>query len=114
MVCFRRKKAPSTAGKVLDSSANNFERGSVDVFKIDCSDLGPVHKLLVDSDGSGLSSDWHLAQISINNVKLSTLTTFVFNDWISTKNGLQRVCSSSMFSYSKEVHLISSPSFPEV
>ena len=44
--------------KVLDSSANDFERASKGVFELEVVDLGVLTKLRVSLEESGLGAAW--------------------------------------------------------
>lgn len=50
----------------LESSGNNFERGSTNTFGIDAVDLGELTKLTVGHDGSGFGSGWFLDNIVVS------------------------------------------------
>jgi hypothetical protein len=86
------------AGFILDSRANNFERGRCDEFLIQARDLGEIFKLFLSSDGAGLAADWHLSQIVVTNCVSQVTTTFPFDGWFSVKAGLQHVRANSSLS----------------
>lgn len=53
-----------TEETVLDNETNNFERGSVDNFKMELKDVGTPYKMRIRHDNSKPFSDWHLDKVS--------------------------------------------------
>ena len=47
----------------LANETNNFERGSVDNFKIEVKDVGTPYKIRIRHDNSKPFSDWHLDKV---------------------------------------------------
>ena len=41
-----------------------FGRGQRDVFTLECPQLGPIHRVTVESNGKGLGSDWMLGKLA--------------------------------------------------
>ena len=54
-----------TDAMLLDSEINNFERGSVDVFKIETIKLVKPYKITVEADNNGAVFDWYFVQVSV-------------------------------------------------
>lgn len=44
----------------LNSSKNDFERGSVDVFNVTATNVGEIKRILIGHDNSGAGASWHL------------------------------------------------------
>jgi len=80
-----------TGPRKLDSSANDFERGSTGTFFLPSPDLGPMQSLRINSDDFGLGSAWHLAHITVTDSKSGEKLVFPFNDWIDKKHGLSHL-----------------------
>ena len=53
---------------ILENKDNNFERGSIDKFKVDIKDVGTPYKMRIGHDNSKMYSDWHLAKVSERNI----------------------------------------------
>ena len=51
----------------LDTSANNFERGSKDIFKLSFIDIGELQYVIVKKDNRtlGMGGDWHLQSAEV-------------------------------------------------
>ncbi len=51
----------------LDTTANNFERGSKDIFKLSFIDIGELQHVLVKKQSRALSmgGDWHLQSVEV-------------------------------------------------
>ena len=47
----------------LENKTDNFERGSVDRFKVDIKEVGVPYKIRIGHDNSKLYSDWHLDKV---------------------------------------------------
>eukprot|EP00047_Mylnosiga_fluctuans_P014195 m.36272 g.36272 ORF g.36272 m.36272 type:complete len:2392 (+) comp5381_c0_seq2:48-7223(+) len=75
----------------LDNKTNNFERGQLDVFKIEIPDIGTPYKLRVGHDNKGLGAAWHLDNIVLRNLATETHYTFVANRWLSKKDGDKQI-----------------------
>ncbi len=54
-----------TSAMKLESSANDFERGQRNVFKLQAPDLGELVAAIVRKDDSGVGSDWHLQTVEV-------------------------------------------------
>lgn len=73
-----------SGAKVLDSSANDFERGSKCGFEIECVDLGVLTKLRVTVKESGLGAAWMLDKVVVRNVEEGTDTFFLCGQWFAS------------------------------
>ena len=49
---------------VILSYLNRFERGSVDIFRMDIDDVGPLTKLRIGHNGKGSRPQWFLDKVS--------------------------------------------------
>ncbi|KAG8545266.1 hypothetical protein GDO81_021178, partial [Engystomops pustulosus] len=52
----------------LRSRSNDFERGAVDIFKIEALDVGQIRKLRIGHDGTGFGDGWFLETVEIKRV----------------------------------------------
>ena len=66
----------------LENSMNNFRRGMPDTFLLMSRDIGDLEELVIEHDGSGLGSSWHLAEIHVRNVDTLHEATFPCNAWL--------------------------------
>ncbi|XP_043937953.1 lipoxygenase homology domain-containing protein 1 isoform X2 [Protopterus annectens] len=57
----------------LKSRSDNFERGSVDVFKVEAADVGKVYKLRIGHDGTGIGPGWFLENVTIKRLIMKGL-----------------------------------------
>lgn len=49
----------------LDSSSNDFERGSSCTFMLQSPNIGPIQAVRISSDGGGFGAEWHLKDIQV-------------------------------------------------
>ncbi|XP_061586231.1 lipoxygenase homology domain-containing protein 1 [Cololabis saira] len=49
----------------LQSRSNNFERNTVEIFKIEAKDVGKIFKIRIGHDGSGIGSGWYLEFVDV-------------------------------------------------
>lgn len=49
----------------LETAANNFERGSRDVFSVAAPDIGALSHVVIVKEGGGLAGDWHLQLVEV-------------------------------------------------
>ena len=52
--------------KHSENPGNKFERGRVDLFKIDAEDIGKIDKIHIGHNGKGLGSGWFLGNVQID------------------------------------------------
>ncbi|PNH12713.1 Lipoxygenase y domain-containing protein 1 [Tetrabaena socialis] len=73
----------STAAMTLDTTANNFERGSKDIFKLSFVDIGELQHIIVKKDNRtlGLGGDWHLQSMELFHPGLQKRYFMLCNDW---------------------------------
>ena len=76
-----------TEEKKLESSGNNFERGSIDAFAIEAVDLGEITKLRVGHDGSGIGNGWFLDNVVVSNLKSGKEWVFNCGKWLDKGEG---------------------------
>ncbi|KAM4708199.1 lipoxygenase homology domain-containing protein 1 [Discoglossus pictus] len=57
----------------LRSRSNDFERGAVDIFKIEAADVGKILKLRIGHDGKGFGDGWYLESVEIKRVGMQML-----------------------------------------
>ncbi|KAM6931491.1 lipoxygenase homology domain-containing protein 1 [Xenentodon cancila] len=52
----------------LQSRSNNFERNTVEIFKIEAKDVGKIFKIRIGHDGSGIGSGWYLETVDVKHL----------------------------------------------
>ncbi|GFR41097.1 hypothetical protein Agub_g1741 [Astrephomene gubernaculifera] len=74
----------STSALTLDTSANNFERGSKDIFKLSFIDIGELQHVIVKKDNRtmGMGGDWHLGSLEVFHPGLQKRYFMMCNDWL--------------------------------
>ncbi|MFI2190533.1 PLAT/LH2 domain-containing protein [Streptomyces sioyaensis] len=65
----------------LDNSENNFERGKVDHFTLDLSDVGRMDKINIAHDNSGNKPGWFLNRVVIT--KDGDTAEFPCSQWLA-------------------------------
>ena len=65
----------------LDSSANDFERGSTDQFQFQCPELGEISKIRIGHDDSGWGSGWFLDKIILEKESCEKKSFFLSGKW---------------------------------
>ena len=73
--------------RALDSSANDFERGSKDEFFFECSDIGEFLQVKIGHNGRGLASAWLLESVEVTHLVSGVTATFPHGKWLDSKNG---------------------------
>eukprot|EP01048_Picozoa_sp_COSAG05_P003976 COSAG05_NODE_197_length_14521_cov_113.902995_1_plen_1885_part_00 len=71
----------------LESKKDNFERGSADVFKVECMDLGGVEKVRIGHDNSGFSPGWFLTSVEVWEENEDDKIVFLCNNWLDKHEG---------------------------
>lgn len=66
----------------LESSKNDFERGTESTFFFDLPDLGEVSSIDIGHDGSGLGSAWHLDSVVVRDETTRKEWRFPHDNWI--------------------------------
>jgi len=69
----------------LETSANDFERGRVDRFQVECL-VGRVESLRIGHDGRGLGSAWHLRSLTVQPLGGDKLV-FHHDGWLPAMSG---------------------------
>jgi len=75
----------------LEASSKDFERGSVDTFQVQGSDIGKLTKIGVKTDNSGWGAAWHLQQVEIRSEATGELYVFPCNNWFDASNGDKKI-----------------------
>ncbi|XP_041436582.1 lipoxygenase homology domain-containing protein 1 [Xenopus laevis] len=57
----------------LKSRSNDFERGAVDIFKIEAVEVGKIRKLRIGHDGKGLGDGWYLESVEIKRIGIKMM-----------------------------------------
>ncbi|XP_077979346.1 lipoxygenase homology domain-containing protein 1-like [Glandiceps talaboti] len=71
----------------LDNSANNFERGKEDKFTLQSPQLGPLKKIRIGHDNSGIGPGWFLEKVIIDDTEQNRCFEFIVNRWFDKKEG---------------------------
>lgn len=77
----------TTPEVVLDKDESRFERGGVDLIKMDLYDVGKLLKVRIAVDGKGTRHDWFLEKIIIRNMETHCVSVFKSNQWFSKTEG---------------------------
>ncbi|XP_013416715.1 lipoxygenase homology domain-containing protein 1 isoform X2 [Lingula anatina] len=72
---------------ILEKNGERFERGKVDLIKLELDEIGAIKKLRIGHDGKGSRSDWFLEKVELRNMDTGDLTVFKCNDWLSKNKG---------------------------
>ncbi|KAG1672531.1 hypothetical protein FOA52_002840, partial [Chlamydomonas sp. UWO 241] len=76
-------KSVSTDKLKLNSSKNDFERASVDIFTITATNVGDMKSVRIGHDDSGIGAAWHLKMVEVMNITTGELARFMHNGWLS-------------------------------
>ncbi|KAI8493666.1 Lipoxygenase y domain-containing protein 1, partial [Branchiostoma belcheri] len=71
----------------LEKGEDRFERGKVDILKMELDDVGELKKIRVSHNGKGDRPDWYLEKITLRNQDSGELSVFILDDWISKSKG---------------------------
>uniref|UniRef100_A0A8C5BBE6 Lipoxygenase homology domains 1b n=1 Tax=Gadus morhua TaxID=8049 RepID=A0A8C5BBE6_GADMO len=73
---------------LASKSRTAFERGKTDVFRIRTHNVGPLKKIRIEHDNTGLSASWYLDRVVITDVIRPHLRYyFPCNNWLSKEEG---------------------------
>ncbi|KAG7271688.1 hypothetical protein CRUP_025549 [Coryphaenoides rupestris] len=73
---------------LASKSRTAFERGKTDVFRIKTHNVGPLKKIRIEHDNTGLSASWFLDRVVITDVIRPHLRYyFPCNNWLSKEEG---------------------------
>ncbi|KAM8885089.1 lipoxygenase homology domain-containing protein 1, partial [Spinachia spinachia] len=76
------------ASNTEKKSRTAFERGKTDVFRIRTHNVGPLEKIRIEHDNTGLSSNWFLDRVVVTDVIRPHLRFyFACNNWLSKVEG---------------------------
>eukprot|EP01121_Diplochlamys_sp_Union-15-3_P013545 TRINITY_DN4215_c0_g1_i1.p1 TRINITY_DN4215_c0_g1~~TRINITY_DN4215_c0_g1_i1.p1 ORF type:complete len:964 (-),score=265.67 TRINITY_DN4215_c0_g1_i1:44-2935(-) len=78
-----------------------FERGKTDLCKFEAMDLGPLTKIRIGHDNSGIGASWFLDKVVIRNVRTNDTFTFTYNQWLSKSKGDGRLVAEISVSSTK-------------
>ncbi|XP_078580092.1 lipoxygenase homology domain-containing protein 1-like isoform X2 [Branchiostoma floridae x Branchiostoma japonicum] len=71
----------------LEKGEDRFERGKVDILRMELDDVGELKKIRVSHNGKGSRPDWYLEKITLRNQDSGELSVFILDDWISKNKG---------------------------
>ncbi|CAL8345253.1 unnamed protein product [Lota lota] len=73
---------------LASKSRTAFERGKTDVFRIRTHNVGPLKKIRIEHDNTGLSASWYLDRVVVTDVIRPHLRYyFPCNNWLSKEEG---------------------------
>ncbi|KAJ8380931.1 hypothetical protein SKAU_G00017090 [Synaphobranchus kaupii] len=65
-----------------------FEKNKTDVFRVKTNNVGPLHKIRIEHDNTGLSSGWFLDRVVVTDMNRPHLRFyFACNNWLSKEEG---------------------------
>uniref|UniRef100_A0A4W4F748 PLAT domain-containing protein n=1 Tax=Electrophorus electricus TaxID=8005 RepID=A0A4W4F748_ELEEL len=65
-----------------------FEKGKTDVFRIKTHNIGPIKKIRIEHDNTGLNASWFLDRVMLTDMNRPHLRYyFACNNWLSRKEG---------------------------
>ncbi|XP_070566658.1 lipoxygenase homology domain-containing protein 1-like isoform X2 [Ptychodera flava] len=71
----------------LDNKQNNFERGQEDKFTLESPSLGPLTKIRIGHDNSGIGPGWFLDKVIIDDTEIHRCYEFTCGRWFDKKEG---------------------------
>jgi hypothetical protein len=74
----------TSAERALDKSGNDRERGDVDVYSIEMTDLGNLSRVRIRHDNTGVGPGWFLDKITVQNEGSGKTWVFPCNRWLAT------------------------------
>lgn len=69
--------------KLDNPNIDDFEVGSVDVYKVECASIGRIDKIYIEHDNSGARAGWYLEKIIIYDEE--KIYNFSANEWLSQR-----------------------------
>lgn len=97
--------------KQSENTGNKFERGRVDKFTIETTDVGKLERLHIGHDGSGPGAGWYLEEVIVDVPSRGERFIFLCNRWLAKSEDDGRIaldlypqadmvlCDKSKFSY---------------
>jgi hypothetical protein len=64
--------------------SERFERGRIDLIKLEIEDIAPLKKLRVGHNGKGARPNWYLEKVELRNMDTGDLAVFHVNGWLSS------------------------------
>ena len=92
----------SMGERKLEDRRNLFERGAIDNFKFQASDIGDIEKIIVRHDNSGLGPDWHLKQIVVYSNASGRSYFFACDKWLKKEGSDLSGCRKELTATSAE------------
>lgn len=62
-------ETPTSGEKRLDNEEDNFEKGKVDEFTIDCKNIGELEFIHLSHDNSGRYPGWNVKRVEVHNAR---------------------------------------------
>ncbi|CAB4019689.1 lipoxygenase homology domain-containing 1-like, partial [Paramuricea clavata] len=75
----------------LEKGDERFERGGVDMFRMELEDVGKLRKMRIGHEGKGNRTNWYLDKVIIRNDDTGSVSVFKCNDWLSKTLGDQQL-----------------------
>ena len=73
--------------RLLDTSANDFERGAKDHFFFECTDIGAFQRVEIGHNGRGMFPAWLLDSVEVTHLGTGVNALFPHAAWLDTKSG---------------------------
>jgi len=73
------------------TNTNKFERGCLDIFNMDSTDVGTISKLTIGHDNSGFGASWFLDCVEVINYATNDTTYFSCNEWFDKGKGDKKI-----------------------
>jgi len=73
------------------TNANKFERGCLDIFNLDASDVGTLSKVVIGHDNSGIGASWYLDCVEISNLVTNDSWFFPCAQWFDKSKGDKKI-----------------------
>jgi hypothetical protein len=71
--------------KSADNNKNKFERGRMDNFKLEATDIGALQKIRIGHDGSAPGAGWFLDSVTVDIPSKGEKYTFACHRWLDAK-----------------------------
>ena len=85
--CILHGKKGESGRITLDNDKNNFERARVDVFTVECDELGLLEAITIGHDNAGAAPGWYCEWIEIDCPTLGKRYKATVNQWFAKGEG---------------------------
>ncbi|XP_028915161.1 lipoxygenase homology domain-containing protein 1 [Ornithorhynchus anatinus] len=85
---------------LTSKSESAFERCNTDVFRVKTNNVGPIYKIRIEHDSTGLNASWFLDRVVVTDMNRPHLRYyFACNNWLSKEEGDRQYCRDLMGSF---------------